>query len=873
MVTGRIGAALLLVLAALSLAHAEAPAVPEGLSREVLPLSYHLRLDPHPDTLRFDGEVVITIRVLKETRRITLNAAELDFRAAALESAAGASRVAEAIEPNGPGETASLRFKAAIAPGTYRLRISYSGHIATQAHGLFALDYPTATGTKRALYTQFEASDARRLFPGWDEPAYKATFTLEARAGAGELAVSNMPVRARKRQGGAEWVFFAPTPRMSTYLLFYAAGDFERLSVKSHGVDIGVVTRRGAGEQAAFVRDATREVLSEYTSYFGLPYPLPKLDGIAAPGQSQYFGAMENWGAILTFEYAILLDPRIASVADRERAYRFAAHEIAHQWFGDLVTMRWWDDLWLNESFASWMESRTTARLHPEWESELEGIETRERAMARDALPTTHPIVQHLATVDEIDQAFDAITYSKGESVIGMLESYVGSEPWRRGVGNYLRAHRYGSAESKDLWSALEHASRAPIVQVAHDFTEQAGVPLIRVDAKCEGGETQLRLSQGEFTRAGEPAVPRRWHVPVEVRALGAVAAARVLVAGGAGELRLPGCGPVLVNAGQRGYFRTLYTRETLRALAGRLAEVAPADQLGLVHDAWSLYAAGLAPPEGFVALLGALPANAPAAVWRSIAEAVRDIDSYYGRDGAGRAAFRRYAAARLSPVLARVGWEAKDGELPSVAIAREGLVRALASIADPATIAEARRRLERSASDPGALPAAIRKTVLAAVARHADAPTWERLHGDARAERTPLVRDYLYLVLAVPEDPVLAARALELAITDEPGATNAAEMIRQVSRQHPEQALDFVLAHKQAIAGLIDGPARTTFIADLLDYSADPAAAERLRRYGEGELAPESRHAIQVATDTVAYRARVRERLPLLDAELEKGR
>lgn len=392
-----------------------AVAVTTQLPRTVRPDHYDLSITPDAAGARFTAQVGIDIDVLQPTASITLNAVDLSFTRVSISAASSNTDSAiGTVTIDAPNQTATLTFSRELVPGRYRLEADYSGVIGTQASGLFALDYVNGGTHRRALYTQFENADARRLLPSWDEPAYKASFTLSASVPVGQLAVSNMPVeRMTAQPGGRQLVRFARTPVMSTYLLFFGMGDFERGSRNIDGTELGVITQRGALPQAQFALDSSAAVLREYNDYFGVRYPLPKLDNIAAPGRSEFFGAMENWGAIFSFERAILLDPRVATQNDRIRSFAIAAHEIAHQWFGDLVTMQWWDDLWLNEGFASWMESRTTARLHPEWHTALRAVGTREHAMERDSFATTHPVVQRVATVEQASQAFDAITYQK----------------------------------------------------------------------------------------------------------------------------------------------------------------------------------------------------------------------------------------------------------------------------------------------------------------------------------------------------------------------------------------------------------------------------------------------------------------------------
>ncbi|MEC5216340.1 aminopeptidase N [Actimicrobium sp. GrIS 1.19] len=343
------------------------------LPRNVRPSHYAVSTTPDKAASSFTAQVVISIDVLAPTSTITLNAAELTFNSASLLAAnANTSPDPARISLDADNETATFTFAHPISRGKYRLALNYTGLIGTQAAGLFSLDYEVAGVRQRALYTQFENSDARRVIASWDEPAYKATFALEVNLPGDEVAVSNMPIEQSTPQpGGRKLVRFAQSPTMSTYLLFYGQGNFERASVRVGATELGLITKPGVLPQGQFSLEASAAVLREYNDYFGLPFPLPKLDNIAAPGRSQFFGAMENWGAIFTFEYGLLLDPAISTQLDKQRVFTFAAHEIAHQWFGDLVTMQWWDDLWLNEGFASWMEGRTTALLHPEWHTAL----------------------------------------------------------------------------------------------------------------------------------------------------------------------------------------------------------------------------------------------------------------------------------------------------------------------------------------------------------------------------------------------------------------------------------------------------------------------------------------------------------------------
>ena len=844
------------------------------LPRSVRPTHYDIAVTPHAQALVFDGQVTISIEVLERTDRIILNATDLKFASVHLIPVGGKVKwAAPRVALDTAKQTATFTFTKPITPGMYRLAISYKGKIGTQSSGLFALDYETVAGKQRGLFTQFAVAEARSFVPSWDEPAYKATFALQATVPSDQMAVSNLPAIATDDLGnGRKRVRFAPSPKMSTYLLFFALGDFERATARAGRTEVGVITRRGALSQAAYALETSREALIEYTDYFGVPYPLPKLDNVAAPGRGGFW-AMENWGAILTFEHALLLDPTISTPTDKQNVFKITTHEIAHQWFGNLVTMQWWDDLWLNEGFASWMGSRTVAKLHPEWSTALLVVNDRESAMALDALASTHPVVQRIDTAEQANLAFDAISYLKGEAVIRMLEGYVGADAWRDGVRRYIKAHTYGSTVSDDLWHHVEAAAGKPIIAIAHDFTLQPGVPMIRVgEASCSDGETTVQLSQKEFTNDRPKKVPLAWRVPVIAQVVGNPTLVRTLVASGQAQLTLPGCGPVLINAGQSGYYRTLYLPTQFVALRDQFVKLSSINQLGLLSDTWALGLAGLQPASDYLDLAVATPDDADPQIWGNIANSLITLDNYYRGETMRQASFRAFAKRQLSPVFARLGWDAQASESEPQAILRLQLIGTLARLGDAEVIAEARRRYAAQATDPTALPAALRKSVLEVVALHADAATWEQLRAEAAVEKTPLVKDELYRLLSSTRDPMLARRALELALTDVPGATNSPRMIRVVSGQHPDLAFDFAIVHMTKVNGMLNALRRSGYYPILGSGSLDTAMVAKLQVYADAHLAAGSRRDAETAINNVVYSQTVRKlRLPAIDTWLAK--
>jgi aminopeptidase N len=837
------------------------------------PSHYAVEVTPHADKMAFDGKVRIDLQVLEPTSTIVLQAVNMTFANSML-SANGGKPMAARVSVDADAQTATFAFDKPLAPGSYTLSTDYTGVINTQANGLFALDYQTDAGKQRALYTQFENSDARRFVPSWDEPNFKATFDLTVNAPSGQMVVSNMPEASATDAGdGMKKVVFQTSPKMSTYLLFLGMGEFDRATLKGeNGTEIGVIAQKGKVDQARFALEAGRDVLREYNDYFGVNYPLPKLDNIAAPGRSQFFSAMENWGAIFTFEYSLLLDPSISNVSDQQRVFTTAAHEIAHQWFGDLVTMAWWDDLWLNEGFATWMEGRTTQKLHPEWDSDnVDAAYTSRGAMGGDAYATTHPIVQHVATVEQASQAFDGITYGKGSAIIGMLEDYVGSDAWRAGVRSYIKQHAYGNSVTDDLWQEVDKAAPGKqFIQVAHDFTLQPGIPLITASASCEAGKTVVSLEQGEYTIDRPDKVPLRWHVPVSVRSGGTTLHALV---DGKGSVELPGCGaPVLLNAGQKGYYRTLYAPAQFKALSDGFNALPVVDQLGVMMDASALAAVGLQPESDMLDLSMKVPLDASPNLWQMVAGTVGGLDDMFEGNPKRQAAAKKFARSRLSPKFEQLGWENREGDSATTKQLRSSLIGILSALDDEKVIAEARARFAASATDPKAMPPELRRTILGIVARTADAATWDKLHKMAQDEKSSMIRDQYYGLLAAAKDKALAQRALDMALTDEPGATNSAGMIASVSREHSEMAFDFAVAHLDQVDKLVDTTSRARYYPGLGYSATDLKMVDKIKAFAEAHIAPTSRREAETVMNSIQTRVKLRaQRLPQIDAWLKK--
>jgi aminopeptidase N len=813
---------------------------------------------PHAERLTFDGKVAIDLEVVKPTRSLVLNAADLRISSATLQAAKGGAALPAKIALDAEEQTATLTFPKEVAIGNYRLNIGYSGKINTQANGLFALDYKNKEGKDaRSLFTQFEAADARRFVPSWDEPDYKATWDLTAIVPANQMAVSNMPAAAsRNIARGLKEVRFQTTPIMSSYLLFFASGDFDRVTKQAGGREVGIVTSRGNGDKAGTALDAEAQILPYYNDYFGTPYPLPKLDNVGGPGQSQFFSAMENWGAIFTFEYAILDDPAITSEGQRQNIFGTEAHEMAHQWFGDLVTMAWWDDLWLNEGFASWMATKATEHFHPDWGADLDRVGAREGAMRQDAFKSTHPIVQQVRTVEQANQAFDSITYSKGESVLTMLEGFAGADTWRSGIRDYIARHQYQNTRTEDLWAAMERAGATGLATIARDFTNQPGIPLIAVGpSQCSGGQTVATIAQSQFStdqRAETAARPLRWHVPVRATAGGAVT--RVVTKGPTAQLSAPGCGPLLLNAGQTGYFRTLYQPAQVQALQGAFPRLPTVDRLGVLRDQMALSIAGYQPMGAGLGFVGQVPTAGHQQLVQAALGTWDDLYDDFDQEPATQAAIAARQTRIYGPRLQQLGFMPRQGEPAMDAVLRTTLIGTLGREGDPAVVAEAKRLFAAWLKDPKAIPGSVKQTWLRVVARNADQATWDALHAKAQATTGAVERTSLYQLLGAARDEALARRALDLALTKEPGSTTSAGIITAVAAQHPRMAVDFVLAHLSQVNELIDISGRSRFMQRLVAASHDASLIPVLDAYAKANLAASDRKPIDQAIDRLRF-------------------
>jgi aminopeptidase N len=831
------------------------------LPDDVTPTHYELELTPDAAAASFTGVVRIRIEVHQRTSEIKLNAANLVFSKVRLSDESAVPTVSF----DETRQTATLRFRGPLKLGPHVLSIEYSGRINADPTGLFYLDYDSDAGHKRALYTQLENSDARRVFPCWDEPNRKATFTLTVTAPEAAMAVSNTPAaHVSTLPGRIVRTTFRTTPRMSSYLLFLALGDFERNTRRVGGVEVGVVFRRGDAAKARFALDAAAQILPYYEDYFGVRYPLPKLDLVAGPGESQFFGAMENWGAIFSFDRYMLVDPELSTQAEKVNAFVTVAHEMAHQWFGDLVTMDWWDDLWLNEGFAEWMQFKAMDRFHPEWEPWLQALMEREGAMDPDSRASTHPVITPIPDVLQSNSYFDDITYNKGMAVIRMLERHVGESAFRDGIRRYIRAHAYGNAVTDDLWRELDRTAPAPISEIAHEFTLQAGIPLIRVTAG-----TQIRLEQGNFTTDAAHVQPV-WHVPVVVQPLEGSEWRGIVSANTPVDLPVTPVKGVVVNAGQGGYFRTLYAPALLASLSAGFGSLKPVDQLGLLLDAKALGMADYEPLPDFLQLALRVSPGMQPMVQSTVADTFGELALRY-RGRSDESVFRTFAGPAVGRLFAAVGWNPAPGEGENIRLLRADLIDTLSALEDESVLRRADELFVAYIRTPGSLDADLRRQVLKVVAQHANASMWEQLHGLAMSAHSGSEKQQDYAMLGSVEDPKLAQRTLELLLTDEIEPTTRPWVIDSVAAIHPEMAFDFAVVHRDQVNTWVEPFNRDLYQVQLLKTSADPAALDRLKAFTESHIKTSDRAPVEQVESQMRYNMKVRtDGLPQIDAWLQ---
>jgi aminopeptidase N len=740
------------------------PASAQRLPTGVEPLHYRIALSPAIARGDLAGDETITVRIVQPTRTIVLNSVGLDLSRVMVGSGAARQRATVSLDP--AAETATLQVATALPTGSADIDIAFSGRLRTDLRGL----YVSRTARRAYAVTQFEGTYARMAFPCFDEPAHKATFDLSVVVDHGDSAISNGRIVSDTPGPvpGKHTIRFSRSPKMSSYLVALAIGDFQCLEGGSDGIPIRVCAVPEKKDLGAFALHAAERFMHWYNQWYGVTYPFGKLDMLAMPDYE--WGGMENTASIFYRDSALLLDDASASVDARRRVAAVVAHEMAHQWFGDLVTMRWWDDVWLNEGFATWMERKPLQAWDPAWNQEVDATASASRVLELDSARSTRAIRAKAETPAEIKEMFDGITYEKGAAVLRMLEGYLGEEPFRAGVNAYLVKYRDGSATAEDLWRELAAVSRKPAQEVMAGFIDQPGAPLVSAEVRCENGRRELVLRQRRLfnsARALAETSPEHWHIPVCTRAAGAASSSCVVLSQEEQRFPLETCeAGLILNAEGRGYYRSEYPTAVVQAMsAGIEGKLSPAERIGVLADLWALVRVGKARLVDFLEMADGLRSERERAVLESLIDKVVYVRERL-TEGVNRQAYDRWMIRLLGPAAADLGWQHGDGDSDDRRSLRASVFGAMGLAGDANTVAFANEVVRQYSSDPAGVDATLVNAAFEIAADRGGAALYDDWLARLQKEGTPEEHDRLLFSLASFTDRALVKRSLDLWFT-----------------------------------------------------------------------------------------------------------
>jgi aminopeptidase N len=749
----------------------------QRLSRIAVPEHYDIHFAPDFASDTFRGEVAIRVRVTAETRSITLNAAEIDVHETTIAVAGKTQTASVALDPD--QERATLSVAAPIAVGPATIAIRYTGRLNDQLRGF----YLSRANNRDYAITQLEATDARRAFPSFDEPAMKATFAISATIDAGDIAISNgrMLSDTADPRSGKHTLKFATTKRMSPYLVALAVGDWECIAGVADGIPIRICGTPNRKDQLGFALESTEFALKYFNRYFAIDYPFEKLDIVAVPDFSA--GAMENTGAIVFREQFLLVGKDGGTAERRRQTMQYIAHEVAHQWFGDLVTMQWWDDIWLNEGFATWLEYRPMQESKPEWDGALDEVRDTQRAMDLDSLRTTRPVRTAVNTPNEINEVFDAIAYQKTASVIRMVEGYVGAARYRDGINAYLKKFAFANATGEGFWTTMAAVTKKPIDRVLASFITQSSMPLVNVETRCVGGATEVVLSQRPISEA----VPAStlWEIPIcykRERGGKAQLEACALLSGRSEPMKLDGCSSwVFANVDSRGYYRTSYEADDLRALGAAVSsgQLTPVEQTALIEDLWTLVRLD---EQSMTAYLSFSSQLVKTQLSPAIVTALSRINfiSEWMVDEPLRPAFASWVRQTVQPLVERLGWTPRANEPEDIQRIRSVALFTMGNAAhDPAVLREARRLADLHIARTARLHTGIVDTVLQLAAINGDNALYERYLSEMTDSASPGEQQQYLAALAFFGDAELQKRTLAYATSSNIRTHDAPTLIR----------------------------------------------------------------------------------------------
>ena len=825
----------------------------------MVPRRYQLRIEPDLDTARFRGSEQVSLDVVEPVDEIVLNAADLAMGEVWLSDPHG-RRVDAEVRLDGDAERLVLGLATTLEPGEATLHVSFAGELNDKLAGFYRSVYTDADGAERVIATtQMEATDARRVFPCWDEPDRKATFAVTLVVADGLMAVSNAGIVAEEPTGdGRVAVTFADTMPMSTYLVALVVGPLEATApVDVDGVALRVVHVPGKGHLAPFALEVGAFCLRWFGDYYGIAYPGDKCDLIALPDFA--FGAMENFGAITFREQVLLVDPEAVAQGELQRVADVVAHELAHMWFGDLVTMRWWNGLWLNEAFATFMEVAAVDAFRPEWRRWDSFATERSAAFATDSLASTRPIEYPVRSPEEAEGMFDVLTYQKGASVLRMLEQYLGTERFRAGIRRYLAERQYANAETTDLWDAIEAATGEPVRRIMDAWIFQGGYPLVSVEPAGGG----VRLGQRRFVFAGaDPAPAASWPVPLLASA-GGSAPTRVLLEGASTDVVLPGR-PVVVNAGAHGFYRVRYSSDLLASLRSSLALLPPVERALLVDDTWAAVLAGDTPAPAFLELAEAFSDEDDRTVWATLAAPLGTLDHLLDDDA--RARFAPWVDTVVGPALDRLGWWPATGEDEPTRALRGILISTAGTLGASAEVQSHARRLHDAHLAGQRVDPDVAAAALAVVASCGTAADYEVMLRRATTSPSPQeAMRYLYALARFPQAD-LARRTLAMTLTDEVRTQNAPYLVLRAlgTREVGAVAWEFLEANWDAVNRRFPDNAIPAMLGGITALSV-PELAARVEAFLDEHPVP------QGARTIAQHRERLRVNLALRAREVPR--
>jgi puromycin-sensitive aminopeptidase len=755
------------------------------LPRIVVPEKYEITLEPDLVNFTFAGEETIHVIVSDSTDHILMNALELEIQEATISNSRNEEFKAD-ITLDTENERVKLSFGKSLGSGSWKLHLKFTGILNDKLHGFYRSTYKDAEGqTKVIATTQFEATDARRAFPCWDEPDFKAVYKVTLIVDETLTAISNakikkeimIPERAKKQ------VLFHDTMKMSTYLVAFIVGEFEATPViDADGTPVRVWAPPGKLHLAKFAEGIAQHSLTFFNSYYGLKYPGDKLELIAIPDFA--FGAMENLGAVTFRETALLVDEKTASHAELERVADVVAHEIAHMWFGDLATMKWWNGIWLNEAFATFMEMLAVDSWKPEWKRwESFGV-SRAQAFATDGLKSTRTIEFPVRRPEEAQGMFDILTYEKGASVLRMLEQFLGPEVFRRGISFYLAKHKYSNTETNDLWDAIEESSKQPVRDMMDSWIFQEGHPLVSVELDKSGKALTFKQQRFMYASADDSGKGKDtlFHVPimVKVKSGKSVLSEKFLLTEETHTLNFEDkVQYVVVNEGGHGFYRVRYSPDLLRALTMKREETLNAiERFNLVNDTWAAVLAGLQPLSEYLEMIRSFEDETDKNVWTVIAGSLQ----YLERVTCGSPALKDFTKSLCSPAFKRLGWELKDGEDNLKRQLRGLLALVLGTTGDDEKVqAEARELYAKYKADKASVGSDVVPALVTILAHTGTVERYQEFENDYKNASSPQEEDRFMYSLTAFQDKELLKQTLEKTLTGSFRTQNAPFVVRMV--------------------------------------------------------------------------------------------